>query len=88
MRAAVASMFDANTSPSKVQNTLRVKYANDIVKLMEIPSLPALRNHLRSLRRSNTVISRRVDDDESPFIHDSIQKLFTPWCMYAYSQPP
>ena len=28
------------------------------------------------------------DDDESPFIHDSIQKLFTPWCMYAYSQPP
>ena len=29
-----------------------------------------------------------VADDESPFIHDSIQKLFTPWCMYAYSQPP
>ena len=28
------------------------------------------------------------DDDESPFIHDSIQKLFTPWCRYAYSQPP
>jgi hypothetical protein len=60
MKAAVASMFEANTSPSKVQNTLRVKYANDIVKLMEIPSLPALRNHLRSLRRSNPVISRRV----------------------------
>ena len=29
-----------------------------------------------------------VNDDESPFIHDSIQKLFTPWCMYTYSQPP
>ena len=28
------------------------------------------------------------DDDESPLIHDSIQKLFTPWCMYAYNQPP
>ena len=25
---------------------------------------------------------------EGVFIHDSIQKLFTPWCMYAYSQPP
>ena len=33
-------------------------------------------------------VAEKGDDDESPFIHDSIQKLFTPWCMYAYSQPP
>ena len=24
-----------------------------------------------------------IDDDESPFIHDSTQLLFTPWCMHG-----
>ena len=33
-------------------------------------------------------VKDNMDDDESPFIHDSTQLLFTPWCMYAYSQPP
>ena len=43
-----------------------------------IPLFPSLESFCRKSRA----------DDESPFIHDSIQKLFTPWCMYAYSQPP
>ena len=60
MRTSVASMFEANASPSKVQCTLRLKYAKDPVKLLEIPSLGVLRNHLRILRRSNAVIRRKV----------------------------
>ena len=60
MQASVASMFEANASPAKVQNTFRVKYANDPVKLLEIPSLGVIRNHLRVLRRSNPVIRRKV----------------------------
>ena len=60
MRAPVASMFEANASPSKVQSTLRVKYASDPVKLLEIPSLGVFRNHLRILRRRNDVIRRKV----------------------------
>ena len=60
MQASVASMFEANASPSQVQNTPRVKYANDQLKLLEIPSLGVLRNHLRILRRSNDVIRRKV----------------------------
>ena len=43
---------------------------------------------LAQLDGSSEVWREVRDDDESPFIHDSIQKLFTPWCMYAYSQPP
>ena len=53
-------MFEANASPSQLQNTSRVKYANDQVKLLEIPSLGVFRNHLRILRRRNDVIRRKV----------------------------
>ena len=34
----------------------------------------------------NLCISQPLVDDEIPFIHDSIQKLFTPWCMYSASR--
>ena len=34
-------------------------------------------------RRKGVFQLQPFDDDESPFIHDSIQKVFTPWCMYA-----
>ena len=72
MRISVASMFEANASPSKVQCTLRLKYAKDPVKLLEIPSLGVLRNHLRILRRSNPVIRRKVSTLEiSDYVGES-----------------
>ena len=44
--------------------------------------------HSLPSKRSSRIWRATTGDDESPFIHDSIKKLFTPWCMYAYSQPP
>ena len=72
MQAAVASMFEASASPPTVQNTLRVKYANGLFKLLEIPSLGVFRNHLRILRRSNHVVRRKVRTLEiSDYVGDS-----------------
>ena len=62
MHTQVVSMFEAGACPTKVQNTLRVKYAKDLDKLLEIPGAPVLRNLLRGLRNTNPVIARKVKE--------------------------
>ena len=72
MRDQVVHMFEAGACPSKVQNTLRVKFAQDLEKLLEIPGLPVFRNFLRSLRRNNVVIRRSVSSVQ---IEDGVEAL-------------
>ena len=62
MYSQIVSMLEAGTCPSKVVNTLRIKYAKDSQKVLEVPGASVVRNLLRGLRFTNPVISRKIKE--------------------------
>lgn len=61
MYKQVVNMFEVGASPSTVQNTLRVKFAKQPAKLLEVPGRPVFRNLLRTLGMSCGELRSFVD---------------------------
>ena len=81
----------SNGEMRKSQETYILYDAIDVTRLKKGAAAECKNTWLEGTEtgcQGGNCLIQRGGDDESPFIHDSIRKLFMPWCMYAYSQPP